>query len=225
MSAIEHAGVQLVGLNYFAGDLFGPDCGVLSIPGREQEFRESVRTATAIGSRLGVGAFNALYGNRVDGVEPERQDELALENVAFAAEAAASIDAIVLVEAVSGPKPYPLRTAADAVAVVDRVAAAGHPNVGFLLDMYHLAANGDDVSAAIGRHGAAIAHVQIADLPGRGEPGSGELDLASLLQQLSAGGYRGRVALEYTPTSGDTLASLARLADELPSSVSSTRET
>ena len=78
----------------------------------------------------------------------------------------------MLVEPVSGPKPYPLRTAADAVAVVDRVAAAGAANVGFLCDLYHLAINGDDVDAAIAAYADRIAHVQIADAPGRGEPGT-----------------------------------------------------
>ena len=104
---------------------------------------------------------------------------------AVAADAAARIGATVLVEPVSGPKPYPLRTAADAVAVVDAVRAAGHANVGFLCDLFHLANNGDDVDAAIARARRLTAHVQIADCPGRGEPGTGELDLDRLLGDLA----------------------------------------
>ena len=61
---------QLVGLNFFAGDLAGPDCGVLSIPDRAQQFRDNIDVAVGIGDQLGVRAFNALYGNRVDGVAP-----------------------------------------------------------------------------------------------------------------------------------------------------------
>jgi hydroxypyruvate isomerase len=224
VTAVQDAGVQLIGLNYFAGDLFGPDCGVLSIPGREQEFLDSVRVATGIGARLGVGAFNALYGNRVSTATPEAQDELAIENLSIAADAAASIGAVVLIEAVSGPKPYPLRTADDAVAVVEKVVAAGHPNFGFLCDLYHLAANDDDVDRAIERYSSVIAHVQIADLPGRGEPGSGSLDLRGYLDRLAQHDYSGRVALEYKPSSGDTEASLERLAEVLPNSVSSTKD-
>src|SRR5947208_2764909 len=65
-TAIEEAGVALAGLNFFAGDLAGPDCGVLSIPGRSAEFRDNIDVVAGIGERLGVRGFNALYGNRVD---------------------------------------------------------------------------------------------------------------------------------------------------------------
>jgi hydroxypyruvate isomerase len=106
----------------------------------------------------------------------------------------------VLVEAVSGPKPYPLRTAADAVGVVDRVRATGAGNVGFLCDLFHLANNGDDVDAAVARYADRVAHVQIADAPGRGEPGSGDLPLDRWLGELEKAGYAGYVGLEYKPT-------------------------
>jgi hydroxypyruvate isomerase len=213
VAAVRDAGVALVGLNFFAGDLAGPDCGVLSIPARSGEFRDNIDVTAGIGERLGVRGFNALYGNRVDGVDPAAQDELATENIALAAKAAAGIGATVLIEPVSGPKPYPLRTADDAVAVVRRARAAGTANVGFLCDVYHLASNGDDVDAAIAAHADVTAHVQIADAPGRGEPGSGQLDLDRYLSALEDHGYRGWVSLEYKPTS-TTEASLAWLPRE-----------
>jgi hydroxypyruvate isomerase len=211
--AVRDAGVQLVGLNFFAGDLAGPDCGVLSIPSRSQQFRDNLDVAVGIGNQLGVSAFNALYGNRVEDTSPDVQDALARENLGRAADAAARIGATVLVEMVSGPKPYPLRTADDAATVVRAVRGAGHPNIGVLLDLFHLANNGDDVAAAIAAHSGLAAHVQIADCPGRGEPGSGELDLDGHLADLEARGYRGWVGLEYKPTT-DTAASLAWLPRE-----------
>ena len=213
VAAIEEAGVALVGLNFFAGDLAGPDCGVLSIPGRSGQFRDNIDVTAGIGERLGVRGFNALYGNRVDGVDPAAQDELAIENITLAAKAVAGIGATVLIEPVSGPKPYPLRTAGDAVAVVQRARAAGAANVGFLCDVYHLASNGDDVDAAIAAYADVTAHVQIADAPGRGEPGSGELPLDRYLTALEDHGYRGWVSLEYKPTT-TTEASLAWLPRE-----------
>jgi hydroxypyruvate isomerase len=143
-------------------------------------------------------------------VAPERQDELAREQLGNAAHAAARIGATVLVEPVSGPKPYPLRTAADAVAVVEEVRADGATSIGFLCDLFHLANNGDDVPAAVAAHADQVAHVQIADCPGRGEPGSGQLDLDGLLVELAARGYDGWVGLEYKPTT-DTDTSLAWL--------------
>jgi hydroxypyruvate isomerase len=208
--AIRDAGVQLVGLNFFAGDLAGPDCGVLSIPSRSDQFRDNIAVTVGIGEQLQACAFNALYGNRVDDASAAEQDELARENIGRAADAAASIGATVLVEAVSGPKPYPLRSADDAVSVVDSVRVAGHPNVAFLLDLFHLANNGDDLDAAIAKHTDVAGHVQIADCPGRGEPGSGALQLDRHLADLAARGYAGWVGLEYKPTT-DTETSLAWL--------------
>ena len=102
MAAVEDAGVRLIGLNFFAGDLFGPDCGVLSIPDRVDQFRANVDVAVGIGERLGVGAFNALYGNRVDDASADEQDELAAENLAIAARAAKRVEGTVLVDPVGG---------------------------------------------------------------------------------------------------------------------------
>ncbi len=201
VAAVRDAGVQLVGLNFFAGDLAGPDCGVLSVPDRAAQFRANIDVAVGIGEQLDVSAFNALYGNRVEGVTHEEQDVIGREMLGLAADAANAIGATVLVESVSGPKPYPLRTAADAAAVVLAVREDGHANVGFLCDLFHLANNGDDVVAAIAAYADITAHVQIADCPGRGEPGSGELDLDSLLGDLATRGYDGWVGLEYKPTS------------------------
>jgi len=200
VSAVREAGVELAGLNFFAGDLAGADCGVLSIPARSQQFRDNVDVTLGIGEQLGTKAFNALYGNRVDDSSPQEQDELGAESLAYAAQSAERLGATVLVEPVSGPKPYPLRTAADAVGVVDAVRAAGAANVGFLCDLFHLANNGDDVNGAIARYAGHVAHVQVADAPGRGEPGSGGLPVDRWLADLEAAGYRGYVGLEYKPT-------------------------
>jgi hydroxypyruvate isomerase len=200
VAAVADADVWLAGLNLYAGDLAGEDCGAASVPELSQAFRDNIHVATGIGERLGVAVFNALYGNRVEGVENSRQDELAVENLMLAAGAAARIGASVLIEAVSGPKPYPLRTASQAVAVVDRVRRAGPENVSFLLDLYHLAANGDNIAGAIEQYSAYIRHVQIADYPGRGEPGTGELEISRYLEKLQTAGYDGLVSLEYRPT-------------------------
>jgi len=204
IGAVRDAGVQLAGLNFFAGELTGPDCGMVSLPDRAADFRDNVAVVVGIGEALGTPAFNALYGNRLDGVRPEEQDAVAAENLAFAARAVESIGGTMLVEPVSGPKPYPLRTAADVIAVLDRVEAS---NVGFLCDLFHLANNGDDPGAAIDAYADQIAHVQIADHPGRHEPGTGSLDIDGYLRRIETAGYRGRVALEYLPatSTGESL--------------------
>jgi hydroxypyruvate isomerase len=194
--AVRDAGVRLVGLNFFAGDMPAGDRGVVSMPGREREFADAVDVAVGIGEQLGVAGFNALYGNRIDGTPTEKQDEQATSNLAVAATAAARIGAVVLIEPVSGAPRYPLRTAADALAVVDSVAAE---NVALLADLYHLTVNGDDVGAVIAAHTPRVGHVQIADAPGRHEPGTGTIPLQAQLDALEAAGYTGWVSLEYAP--------------------------
>jgi hydroxypyruvate isomerase len=213
VAAVQDAGVQLAGLNFFAGDMPGGDRGLVSWPARSAEFRDNIDATVGVGERLGCRAFNALYGNRVDGVTAEQQDEVGAENLALAAQAAARIGGTVLIEPVSGAPAYPLLTAADALEVMERVqAAAGVGNLGLLADLYHLAVNGDDVDKVIAADTPRIAHVQIADHPGRNEPGTGSLPLDRQLADLETRGYTGWVGLEYKPSgvSGESFGWLPR---------------
>ncbi|MFI1678198.1 TIM barrel protein [Streptomyces sp. NPDC020607] len=201
--AIEDAGVQLVGLNFYAGQLPGPDRGALSIPGEESEkFRANLAVAADFAKSLGCTALNALYGNRVDGVDPAVQDELALENLVLAAREADRVGAILLIEALNKPESplCPIVSAPKAIEIVDKVnAATGLGNAKFLMDLYHLSMNGEDLPSVIEQYVAKTGHVQIADNPGRGAPGTGSLPLEGLLDQLKKAGYEGWVGLEYKP--------------------------
>lgn len=207
VAAIQDAGVQLTGLNFFAGDMAGGDRGLVSWVGREGEFRDNVEVVVGIGERTGTKAFNALYGLRQDGVDAKAQDDLAVENLAIAGKAVARIGGIVLLEPVSGADAYPLKTADDALAIIARVKDEhGVDNVRLLADFYHLAVNGDDVAAVIADHAAEFGHIQIADAPGRGEPGTGELPLTEWIDAARAGGYDGVIGLEYKATQDDPFA-------------------
>ncbi|MEU6479962.1 TIM barrel protein [Streptomyces sp. NPDC047017] len=201
--AIEDAGVQLTGLNFYAGQLPGPDRGALSVPGAESErFRANIDVAIEFGRSLGCTTFNALYGNRVEGVDPAEQDALALENLVLAARAVGAVGGTVLIEALNKPESplCPLVSAPAAIEVVDKVnAATGLGNAKFLMDLYHLSMNGEDLPSVIERYAAKTGHVQIADNPGRGAPGTGSLPLEELLDQLKKAGYDGWVGLEYKP--------------------------
>ncbi|QES44592.1 MULTISPECIES: TIM barrel protein [Streptomyces] len=201
--AIEDAGVRLVGLNFYAGQLPGPDRGALSIPGEESEkFRANLAVAADFAKSLGCTALNALYGNRVDGVDPAVQDELALENLVLAAREADRVGAILLIEALNKPESplCPIVSAPKAIEIVDKVnAATGLGNAKFLMDLYHLSMNGEDLPSVIEQYVSKTGHVQIADNPGRGAPGTGSLPLEALLDQLKKAGYEGWVGLEYKP--------------------------
>ncbi len=204
VQAIEESGVQLTGLNFFAGDMPGGDRGLVSWPARSQELRDNLDVVTRIGERTGCTHFNALYGNRVEGGDAAEQDELGADNLARAAQAVARIGGTVLLEPVSGTSAYPLKTSADVLQVLDRVASQhGATNLGLLLDVYHLAVNGADVDRDIADHLDRVAHVQIADAPGRGAPGSGELPIQQWVEGLRQGGYDGPVGLEYKTDAAD----------------------
>ena len=196
--AITDAGVRLSGLNFNAGNMPGGDRGLVSWPARSSEFLDNVDVVAGIGERLGCTSFNALYGNRIDGESAERQDAVGAENLATAAAGVARIGGTVLLEPVSGAPLYPLLTAADVLKVISRVKEeSGVENIKLLADFYHLAVNGDDVAALIENHAKDFGHIQIADAPGRGAPGTGNLPLGDWIARSRELGYAGYIGLEY----------------------------
>ncbi|SDW39985.1 hydroxypyruvate isomerase [Amycolatopsis xylanica] len=206
--AIKVSGVALTGLNLYAGDMEAGDRGLVSWVGREAEFAESLAVAVRIAKRLGCRSLNALYGNRIENVDPAEQDKLALANLDLAAEEAWRADAQILIEPLSGADHYPLRTAAHVTEIIDEI---GRDNIRLLADLYHLAVNRDDLGAAV--TDPRVGHLQIADAPGRHQPGTGSLDLGGYLGKAEAAGYRGYVGIEYKPLGG-TVASLGWLPFE-----------
>lgn len=194
VAAVTDAGVRLTALNFAGGDMAAGERGLLSDPARRQMFRDNTDIAFGIGDRAGTTAFNALYGNRLTGLDPQAQDDTATENLEHVGRLAEDRGAIILVEPLSGVDAYPLRTAADVMTVIDRV---GVPSLRLLADLYHLSVNGDDIGAVIDAYADRIGHVQIADAPGRGAPGTGTVDFAAHLAHLAERSYRGNISLEY----------------------------
>lgn len=202
LRALGDAGVHLAGLNFDAGDMAAGDRGLLSRPDGSDRFRANIDVAVGIAEAAGCRVLNALYGNRVAGLDPHAQDDLAATNLGLAAEAARRCDATVVVEALNSHENpgYPLTSTDAALSVIDRVRdQAGIGNVAFLADLYHLARMGEDPIAVIERHAAYFGHVQIADVPGRGRPGTGNLPYDDVFAALDASGHPGFVGLEYRP--------------------------
>jgi hydroxypyruvate isomerase len=210
--AVRDAGIQLVALNGFAGDMPAGERGILSWPGRQQEFLDNLDVLLGIGTRLGCRRFNLLYGSRIENAPGggAGQDELALENLTVAARAARRAGAAVMLEPLSALPQYPLRTSSDVLGVLNQLPADCADAARLLADLYHLAVNGEDVPAMLDRVHPRIGHVQVADVPGRHEPGTGTADLDGWVAALRRRGYQGSIGLEYAPLDG-TAAGLDRL--------------
>jgi hydroxypyruvate isomerase len=198
VGSILEAGVELVALNFQAGNMAAGERGILSHPRRAGEFAENVAACTEIAARTGCRRLNAPYGLRVAGVDHDAQDAVALGNLRLAAQAASKVGASVLVEAINSVDVpgFPIDGSARAMAVIKLVGAG---NVGFLADLYHLTKMGEDVAVVLDRYRGSTLHVQVADPPGRGAPGTGRLDFEPVFAQLAAQGYDGWVGLEYVP--------------------------
>lgn len=208
VEAITAAGVRLTAMNLYAGTMADGDRGVVSHPDQGQDFRDSVDIAMGIGARLGTGLFNVPYGRRLTTVPEQVQDAAATEALTYAARAAEALEATVLVEPLSGFPDYPVQTSRAALEVIDRVRRHVEPSaIGLLFDQYHLATNGEDVMADLDVVLPYLRHVQVADIPGRGAPGSADGGVRHFVEKLLQLGYDGAVALEYAP-SGSTEESL-----------------
>jgi hydroxypyruvate isomerase len=213
-AAIEDAGLDVVLLNFDAGDMPAGDRGLISDPARRAAFRENVPVALELARSVGCTKLNALAGHELPEHDRDEQLELARDNVRHAADAAAEQGAEVLIEAVNTIEngPYLLSRTEQAAAFVRGV---GRDNVRLQYDAYHMQRMEGNLAATIERHFDAIAHVQVADSPGRGAPGTGEINFDYVLGRLDELGYDGYVGLEYKAAGGDTEASLEWLPREL----------
>jgi hydroxypyruvate isomerase len=193
------AGVQLAALNFDAGDMPAGDRGLVSDPDRSAQFRANVPVALEVAAASGCRRLNALLGLRVDHLGLESQLQHARESVAWAATQAAADGAWILIEAVNtyDNGPYLISRTADAAAFVRSV---GEPNVRLLYDVFHMQRMEGNLAQTISANIDLIGHVQVADSPGRGEPGTGEINFPFVLEHLARSGYDGYVGCEYRPT-------------------------
>ncbi len=211
--AIKDADLMVALFNFYAGDMPAGDRGLLSDPARQEGFRENVPVALELARRLGCTRLNALVGQEIAGMSREEQLELARENVGWAAGRAAEYGVEVLVEAVNTFEngAYLLYRTDDAARFVASVGAA---NVKLQHDFYHMQRMEGNLSVTLRRHIRQIGHVQVADSPGRGEPGTGEIHYPYVFGVLEELGYDGYVGLEYNPTTERTEDSLAWIPEE-----------
>lgn len=203
-------GLQQVLFNLSAGDWAAGDRGIASDPSRVEEFRSGVERALEYAAELGVAQLNCLAGVALEGIERSVQWETLVENVRHAARRLRTAGLRLLVEPVNTfdvPGFLVARTD-DALRLIDQ---AGEPNVLVQFDAYHVQRMEGDPAARLAALLDRVGHVQIADAPGRHQPGTGQIDFRALFELLDQSGYSGAVGLEYIP-SPDTAASLGWLA-------------
>jgi hydroxypyruvate isomerase len=199
--ALADAEVAVACMNLYAGDLGAGERGIANDPNRVPEFRAGVAAAAAVSAATGCRRFNALYGLEPDPPSPA-WDACARANLAFACEALAAAGATLVIEPLCRNPRYGLRTAEAALELVGELRRAGHANAALLADLYQLTHVVDDVAGFIRAHVADIGHVQVADDPGRGAPGTGQAPVLDWLAALADSGYEGAVGLEYLEIPG-----------------------
>jgi hydroxypyruvate isomerase len=188
----------LVLFDPYPGDWEAGERGLLCLPGREAEFRQSIEDALEAAARLGTRRLNAIAGVVPQGTSRERAERTAIDNLKAVAPLAAAADVFVLVENINtvDMPGYVADTAERAAALVR---AADHPSVRLQLDQYHVGMMGGDALEAFRTYRELTEHVQVADVPGRHQPGTGQQPIPAFLAELDRLGYQGSVGLEYRP--------------------------
>jgi hydroxypyruvate isomerase len=211
--AAHEARLSVVAVNFDAGDMTRGDRGLLSDPHRQERFKANVPVALELAQRIGCTRLNALVGLMLPQLRRNEQLELARSNVAWAADEAASVGATILIEPLTTFENGPYRLAHTRQAA-KFIRSVGRPNVKLQYDVYHMQRMEGNLAATISEHFPDIGHIQIADCPGRGEPGTGEINFQYLLRHIENIGYKGYVGLEYRPSTGTTEESLSWLPRE-----------
>ena len=192
----ESAKVEPVLFNLPPGDWAAGDRGMAALPERASEFRQSVLTALDYAAAIGTQRLHMMAGI----ADPESADHAAAyrDALRFAADSAAERGICILIEPING-RDMPGYFLDDFDRAADLITGLGHPNARLQFDIYHRQILHGDVLTGLERLLPIIGHVQIASVPGRNEPGSGELDDAGVLSALDDLGYKGFVGCEYRP--------------------------
>jgi hydroxypyruvate isomerase len=205
-SRLDASGLEQVLFNLPAGDWAAGDRGIAADPSRIDEFRVGVERALAYAAELNVAQLNCLAGLELNGVDRAVQWSTLVENVRHAARRLGAAGLRLLVEPVNtfDVPGFLLPRTDDALRLIDE---AGEPNVLLQFDAYHVQRMEDDPRTRLAALVDRVGHVQIADDPGRHQPGTGQIDFRALFELLDQAGYSGAVGLEYIP-SPDTAESL-----------------
>ena len=194
-------GLSLILHNLPAGNWAGGERGIACHPDRVEEFKRGVDQAITYATALGVKKINCLAGIKPASVSDEQARATLVSNLRHAAQKLAAHGIDLLIEPINtfDIPGFFVSTTAQGVAILDEVGAS---NAYIQYDVYHMQRMEGELAGTINRYLARIGHIQIADNPGRNEPGTGEIHYAFLFAHLKRIGWKGAIGCEYKPAAG-----------------------
>jgi len=193
------SGLEVVLFNLPAGDWAAGERGIACHSRRIAEFQDGVGLAIEYAKLLGCSRLNCLAGIAPADISSAKARETLIENLRFAAAVAKRADIQLLLEPLN-TRDTPGFLVATSRAGLDVIAAVGSENLRLQYDIYHAQVMEGDLARTLEEHLPQIGHIQLADNPGRHEPGTGEINFPFLLRHLDRIGYAGWVGCEYKPS-------------------------
>lgn len=200
-AALKANGLTQVLHNLPAGDWGAGERGIACHPDRVEEFKAGVDQAIEYATTLGCKQINCLAGIAPEGVDEETLRKTFVSNLAYAAEKLGEHGIRLLIEPINTiniPGFY-LNYTQQAL---DIIAETGSDNIRVQYDIYHMQIMEGDLARTMENNLAMIPHIQLADNPGRHEPGTGEINYPFLFDFLDKIGYTGWIGCEYAPAAG-----------------------
>jgi hydroxypyruvate isomerase len=195
---LKSTGLEQVLFNLPAGDWAGGERGIACHPDRVAEFRTGVASAIEYAKALACTRVNCLAGKVPAGVSYDAAKQTFVGNLRYAAAELEGAGVTLVIEPVNtyDIPGFFLSGTAPALAIMDEV---GSPNLKLQYDVYHMQRTEGELAKTFAANVARIAHVQVADNPGRHEPGTGEINYPFVFEQIDLSGYTGWVGCEYIP--------------------------
>ncbi len=187
--------------NLPAGNWAGGERGIACQPRRVAEFEDGIEQAIAYATALGCRQLNCLAGLRPAGLDPSRARETFIKNLQFAAPRLHAAGIKLLIEPINTKVDIPGFYLSSTRQALDIIQAVSSDNVFIQYDIYHMQIMEGDLARTIEANLKSIPHMQLADTPGRNEPGTGEINYPFLLGHIDRIGYTGWIGCEYKPRS------------------------
>ena len=195
---LNDADQQLILFNVAADDLLQGGEGLACVPEKRRQFRQAVDQAVSYAQILKPEAINVLPGRCLNKNSSDAYFEVFLENLRYAAEVFATLGIKTVFEAINS-HDMPNFIICSGRQMLDVMNLIDHPNLFMQADIYHLQMMGETAEIFIAEHANSIGHIQFADCPGRGQPGTGQLNFEHIFAAIAKSGYSGWLGAEYKP--------------------------